>query len=117
MVLHRFCTARNAPKGGVTHSNFSKTGRARPHIQDSRCQLINQMGGNQTVPKCFPSGPREDSKWARRLQDGSKGAKMVSMRLEDLPQDSQDGSKSFQGGSYGAQQDSKRGEMASKGSK
>ena len=36
-------------------------------------------------PKCPPNPSLEASKWARRLQNGSRGAKMASMRLQELP--------------------------------
>ena len=47
----------------------------------------------QMAPKWSPNPPLETSKWARRPQGGSRGAKLVSMRLQELPKASQDGPK------------------------
>ena len=60
------------------------------------------------VLKWLPNAPPKASKWARRPQDGSRGAKMVSMRLQEPPKDPQDGPKMFQDGPYGPQHDPKR---------
>ena len=59
---------------------------------------IWMQNGTQMVPQCSPNAPPKASKWARRPQDGSRGAKLVSMRLQELPKASQDGS-------YGPQHD------------
>ena len=64
----------------------------------------------------WQSTPLEASKWARRPQDGSRGAKMVSMRLQELPNDSHDGTNVSPEGSYGPQHDPKRGQDGPKGS-
>ena len=63
-----------------------------------------QTSGNQIVHKCSLNAPRKAPKLARRPHDGSRSATMVSMRLQDLPKDPQDGLKRFQDGSYGPQE-------------
>ena len=48
---------------------------------------IQDEQNTQIVTKRTPNAPPEASKWARRPEDGSRGAKMVSMRLQKLPKD------------------------------
>ena len=52
-------------------------------------------GANNTqmAPKMVPNVPLEASKWARRPQDDSRGARMVSMKLQEPLKDSQGGPK------------------------
>ena len=67
------------------------------------------------VPKWSPNAPLEASQWARRPQDGSRGDRMVSMKLQEPLKDPQDGPRRSQDGSYGPQHDPKNGQDASKG--
>ena len=69
-------------------------------MEPKSCKHGSKM--SKVAPKCPQNVPLEASKWARRPQDGSRGAKMVSMTLRELPNDSQDGPKVSQVGSYGA---------------
>ena len=58
---------------------------------------------SEMASRCLPNALPEASKWARKPQDGSRGAKMVSMRLQELPNDPQDGQKVCQDGPKGTQ--------------
>ena len=76
--------------------------------------IPNEQNGTQMTSKWSPNPPPQASKWARRPQDGSRGAKMVSTRLKELPKDSQDGRRRSQDGSFGPQHHIKRSQYGPK---
>ena len=45
--------------------------------------MENAVNSIQMGSKWYPNATLEASKWAKRPQDGSRGARMVSMRLQE----------------------------------
>ena len=71
----------------------------------------NEQNGSQMPPKCSPNPPLEASKWARKAQHGSRGTKMVSMSVQELPKMAPRDPRWPQDGPKIAQDDSKGGKL------
>ena len=86
-----------------------------PHSCKNQSKMTKfHQTGTQMAPTWPPNVPPEASKWTRRPQDGSRGAKMASRRVQEVSKDYQDGSKDPQHDPKRAQDGPKRGQDGSK---